>query len=100
MGLVLLCEVALGNMQDKLNAETVTTLPNGVNSVRGVGKTEPDTQQMKTLDDGVQIPLGRPVTDLDSDAALLYNEYIVYDVSQVNIKYLLKMDFKYKNRSR
>lgn len=47
-------------------------------------------------DDGVIIPCGKPVVRNDLRSELLYNEYIVYDVAQVNIQYLLKLKFNYK----
>ena len=31
----------------------------------------------------------------DKRGSLLYNEFIVYDQSQIKMKYLLKLDFKY-----
>ncbi len=55
----------------------------------------PDPQQSHRTADGVEIPLGREIRTSRS-SSLLYNEYIVYDVSQINIKYLVKMQFKYK----
>lgn len=36
---------------------------------------------------------------IPSDArqtSLLYNEYIVYNTDQINMKYLLRVDFQYK----
>ncbi|GLV34377.1 Poly-(ADP-ribose) polymerase [Carabus blaptoides fortunei] len=89
-GLLLLCEVALGNMAEKYANEYVTKLPRNVHSVKGIGKTEPDPQSIRILADGTQVPLGKGVTDLEIQSALLYNEYIVYDIAQVKIKYLIK----------
>ncbi|VVC90163.1 unnamed protein product [Leptidea sinapis] len=81
IGLLLLSEVALGQI--------------GVNSVLGVGRTQPDPQQAKVLDDGLMVPLGTPVSN-PVQSSLLYNEFIVYDVAQVNVKYLLQTKFNYK----
>lgn len=68
--------------------------PNGKHSVKGLGKTYPEpTQAVKV--DGVDVPLGPPVTNDKLKSDLLYNEYIVYDACQVSIKYLLKMRFDY-----
>lgn len=99
-GLVLLCEVALGSMVEKFKAEDCRKQINTrVDSVRGVGQTAPDPRATRVLSDGVQVPLGKLVVDLDIQSHLLYNEYIVYDPSQVKIKYLLKMDFQYKTQA-
>ncbi|XP_061405854.1 poly [ADP-ribose] polymerase 1 [Lethenteron reissneri] len=94
-GLILLAEVALGNMHELKQSESITKLPKGTHSVKGVGKTAPDPKKTVTLN-GVQVPIGNPAATGINDTSLLYNEYIVYDVAQVNIKYLLKLNFKYK----
>ncbi|XP_038210310.1 poly [ADP-ribose] polymerase-like [Zerene cesonia] len=95
VGLMLLSEVALGNMKECMQAENVTKLPSDKHSVWGVGRSQPDPAQNKVLDDGVIVPLGTPVPN-PVQCSLLYNEFIVYDVAQVNIKYLLQIKFKYK----
>jgi poly [ADP-ribose] polymerase len=46
--------------------------------------------------EGVKVPCGKPVASGAVGSSLLYNEYIVYDVGQINIKYLLKVKFNYK----
>ena len=92
-GLLLLCDVALGNMYERTSAEYIEKLPAGKHSTKGLGKTEPDPSDFSEID-GSHIPLGKGVKkDLESD--LLYNEYIVYDVSQIQAKYLLQMKFNY-----
>ncbi|KFB53220.1 AGAP003230-PA-like protein [Anopheles sinensis] len=95
-GLMLLCEVALGDMQEFSNAQYVKNLPIGKHSVKGVGHTQPDPTASHKRPDGVEIPLGKGVPVEGVNSPLLYNEYIVYDVAQVNCQYLLKMDFNYK----
>ncbi|KAK9891936.1 hypothetical protein WA026_017419 [Henosepilachna vigintioctopunctata] len=95
-GLLLLCEVALGNMHELSQAKYIEKLPPGKHSTKGLGKTAPDPKEFKKLDD-VEVPLGKPIQVPGLDRGhLLYNEYIVYDVAQVRAKYLLKMNFKYK----
>ncbi|KAF1470035.1 Poly [ADP-ribose] polymerase 1, partial [Pygoscelis antarcticus] len=95
IGLILLGEVALGNMYELKNASHITKLPKGKHSVKGLGKTAPDPTATTTLG-GVEIPLGNGISTGINDTCLLYNEYIVYDVAQVNLKYLLKLKFNYK----
>ncbi|KAG8183478.1 hypothetical protein JTE90_001045 [Oedothorax gibbosus] len=92
--LMLLCEVALGNMYEKTHSEYIEKLPKGKNSTFGMGQTIPDPKTKAVVGD-VEIPYGQPVVS-DARSVLLYNEYIVYDVNQVNLKYLLKVNFKYK----
>uniref|UniRef100_A0A7J7RUZ9 Poly [ADP-ribose] polymerase 1 n=1 Tax=Myotis myotis TaxID=51298 RepID=A0A7J7RUZ9_MYOMY len=95
VGLVLLGEVALGNMYELKHALHVSKLPKGKHSVKGLGKTTPDPSASITLD-GVEVPLGTGVSSGVDDTSLLYNEYIVYDTAQVNLKYLLKLKFNFK----
>ncbi|KAF6073562.1 poly(ADP-ribose) polymerase 1 [Phyllostomus discolor] len=61
----------------------------------GLGKTAPDPSASVALD-GVEVPLGTGISSGVSDTCLLYNEYIVYDTAQVNLKYLLKLKFNFK----
>lgn len=99
-GLMLLSEVALGDTYDLLGAKMITKLPSGKHSTKGIGKTSPDPSMAHTRSDGVVIPLGKPVEDKKLKSDLLYNEYIVYDVAQANIQYLLKLKFNYHQRRR
>lgn len=96
-GLMLLCEVALGEMQEYTTANYVTKLPSGKHSVKGIGKSFPDPKQSFKREDGVEIPLGTAIQNGEvKRTSLLYNEYIVYDAAQVNIQYLFNMKFKYR----
>lgn len=95
VGLMLLCDVALGKCYERKEADYIEKLKKGYQSVLGVGKTEPNPEESKMLGD-VKVPLGKPVPAKVKDTSLLYNEYIVYDVAQVNIKYLVKTKFHYK----
>lgn len=96
-GLLLLCEVALGNMYERYQADYIDKLPKGKHSTFGRGQTHPDPQTVHKTKDGVEVPYGVGINaGLGKQSALLYNEYIVYDVAQVKARYLLKMNFKYK----
>uniref|UniRef100_UPI00358E437B poly [ADP-ribose] polymerase 1 n=1 Tax=Myxine glutinosa TaxID=7769 RepID=UPI00358E437B len=93
-GLIMLAEVALGNMYELKEAKNVTKLPKGKHSVKGLGKTVPDPSSTVKMD-GMDVPKGKPVDCSINNCHLLYNEYIVYDVAQVNVKYLLKLNFNF-----
>lgn len=96
-GLLLLCEVALGNMYDRYQADFITKLPQGKHSTMGHGQTQPDPECVYKMEGGVEVPYGPPVpAKLPKKSSLLYNEYIVYDVAQVKARYMVKMHFKYK----
>ncbi|XP_011308727.1 poly [ADP-ribose] polymerase [Fopius arisanus] len=95
-GLLMLCEVALGNMDERYAAYYVERLPKGKHSTFGRGQTTPDPSKSGVIDDGIEVPYGRGIrANLPTNSSLLYNEYIVYDVAQVKAKYLVRMKFKY-----
>jgi poly [ADP-ribose] polymerase len=96
IGLMLLSEVALGDMHELTKATFVKSLPEGKFSVKGIGKTHPHPDEHHKLDTGVVVPCGKPAINDKVRSELLYNEYIVYDVAQVHIQYLLKLKFNYK----
>lgn len=94
-GLMLLCEVALGDTMDCYTAQYVTQLPKDKQSVKGVGKYYPDPNELHIRPDGVKVPLGKSIEGTAIKSSLLYNEYIVYDIAQVKVEYLFKMKFKF-----
>lgn len=97
IGLLLLCEVALGNMYERYAADYIEKLPSGKHSTFGRGQTQPDPECVHKTEDDVEVPYGSAVrAKLPKKSALLYNEFIVYDVAQVKARYLLKTKFKYK----
>lgn len=90
-GLMLMCEVALGQSMRLVDAFNVTNIPNEVHqSVEGVGYYKPSYQKYI---DGLLVPYGLVLSNIPS--RLHYNEYIVYDIRQVKIKYLFKMKFHF-----
>ncbi|ALC45395.1 Parp, partial [Drosophila busckii] len=95
-GLMLLSEVALGDMMEFTAAKYVEKLPKDKHSCFGRGRTMPDPKESYIREDGVAIPLGKPITDAKLASSLLYNEFIVYDIAQVNVQYLFRLEFKYK----
>lgn len=93
---MLLSEVALGDMMECTAAKYVTELPKNKHSCFGRGRTMPNPAESVVREDGVEIPLGKPITDEKLKSSLLYNEFIVYDIAQVNIQYMFRMNFNYK----
>jgi predicted DNA-binding WGR domain protein len=101
-GVMALCDVALGEMLPLRRAEFITKLPDGVHSTFGVGEWTPDPAGFTKLDDGVEVPCGKLIPsgvtkgDGADETDLLYNEFIVYDVAQIRMRYLLKVKFNFK----
>lgn len=96
-GVLLLCEVALGEMNELLNADyDANNLPKGKLSTKGVGQMAPNIAESKIIDDGVVVPLGKPKEEPSKRGSLLYNEYIVYNVDQIRMRYVLHVSFNFK----
>ncbi|XP_055820812.1 poly [ADP-ribose] polymerase 2 isoform X1 [Solanum dulcamara] len=94
-GVLLLCEVALGDMNELLSANyDADKLPSGKLSTKGVGATAPDFKESQILEDGVIVPLGNPKKQR-KQGSLMYNEYIVYNVEQIRMRYVIQVEFNY-----
>lgn len=100
VGLMLLCDVSLGTINEKLDADYYADkLPSGKHSVKGCGSIAPDPTSHKTLSDGMVVPVGKGVnTGVNNPKGytLNYNEFIVYNTAQIRMKYLLKVQFNFK----
>ncbi|XP_034470522.1 poly [ADP-ribose] polymerase 2 isoform X1 [Hippoglossus hippoglossus] len=100
VGLLLLCEVALGDSRELLDADyEAGNLPAGKHSTKGRGQTGPDPKNSVTLD-GVTVPMGPGVktgVGKNSVYSLLYNEFIVYNPAQTRMRYLLRIKFNYSS---
>jgi ankyrin repeat protein/predicted DNA-binding WGR domain protein len=96
---VFLCEVALGKCRKLLQAQNVTDLPNDeFQSVMGYGQIGPSPKGNIYMSNGCIVPLGNltsnPKPDFakkDEYVSLQYNEYAVYDTSQVRIRYIFEL---------
>ncbi|KAJ0229909.1 hypothetical protein HA466_0311460 [Hirschfeldia incana] len=96
-GVLLLCEVALGDVNELIYLDyEADNLPPGKLSTKGVGKTEPTPSEAKRLEDGVVVPLGKPVDHSSTMGMLLYNEYVVYNTEQIKMRYVIQVKFNYK----
>ena len=98
-----------------MSADYITNLPGNsccfninrlapYKSVKGCGQTGPNMEQSITLVNGAKVPVGTRINyqyweDKDGDRkqmtpSLSYNEYIIYDVSQVRMRYLVQVSPK------
>ncbi|KAJ8336518.1 hypothetical protein SKAU_G00377380 [Synaphobranchus kaupii] len=97
-GLLLLCEVALGDSNDLVAADHgADKLPAGKHSTKGLGQTGPDPKNTVTLD-GAAVPMGpglKTGVGLSGGYSLLYNEFVVYSPAQTQMRYLLRVQFNY-----
>lgn len=90
IAILALCEVALGNIYELVNATNIVQPPNGFQSVKGKGQTCPDPNQSHIFQDGVVIPFGKAINSRTA-GGLLFNEYIVYNEAQIRMQYLVKV---------
>ena len=97
--ILLLAEVSLGSERELLESDYYANkLPSGRHSTKGLGRNAPDPKQTKFIGD-VKVPSGKPVkTGVNNPRGytLEYNEYIVYDVKQIKMKYAFKVNFDYR----
>ncbi|XP_007241737.2 poly [ADP-ribose] polymerase 2 isoform X2 [Astyanax mexicanus] len=100
IGLLLLCEVALGDCNEMLDANyDADRLPSGKHSTKGLGQTGPDPKNFVTLD-GATVPMGPGVktgVGQGGGCSLLYNEFVVYNPAQTRMRYLLRVHFNYSS---
>jgi len=95
---LILAEVALGEMLQAKSSMYLEAAAPGTQSTQGMGKRGPDWDtECVFLPNGVQIPLGKPVTRQEEQRPaeplqLAHNEYIVYDAAQVRMRYLVELD--------
>lgn len=98
VGLLLLCEVALGKMYELLKSDEnlPANMPDGFDSVKGVGKNKTDPETHIKIEDDILVPIGKQVAAKGDKKKLLYNEYIIYQESQAMIRYIVQVQFDYK----
>ena len=79
----------------KSAAKPPKTIPNKkFQSVKGIGQTGPDFAQSIYLANGCMVPKGANITYPQTRGGygyLSHNEYVVYDTTQIRIKYLLEL---------
>jgi len=105
VGVLVLCEVALGKQYHRLSAEyeaEKSCRKAKADSTWGLGRTAPAQAGERPLpsDAGITVPMGKggPNSHLKDgqQTSLLYNEFIVYDISQIQQRYVLQVRFNYK----
>lgn len=96
VGLMLLSEVALGNVYELKKAKYMDKPPEGKHSTKGLGKKMPQESEYVKWRGNVTVPCGKPVPSNVKSSELMYNEYIVYNTAQVKMQFLLKVRFHHK----
>ena len=91
--LILLAEVSLGKEDQRTNCDfnLPKTMQKDSNSVHALGRLEPS--EGETIDENVFVPNGDAEINEKNSNYNDYAEYIVYDVDQIKLKYLLKIRY-------
>jgi poly [ADP-ribose] polymerase len=101
-GILLLCEVALGDPKCYLNAQTdLLKSPPGFQSVHGVGRVTPDQATWTQLGP-VAVPTGKlaeratddPIIPGVKNYPLYHDEHIIYDIKQQMPRFLIEVEFQ------
>ncbi|KAB5568282.1 hypothetical protein DKX38_002075 [Salix brachista] len=98
VGLMLLSEVALGEVYELKKSAYMEKPPEGKHSTKGLGKKVPEESGYVKWRNDVIVPCGKPVSSKVKASELMYNEYIVYNTDQVKMQFLLKVRFHHKRR--
>ena len=86
--LIMLVEVAIGEPNVKMNFDfNAAKLPTGKHSTWGVGTEAPSVTE--EIEGGLKVPVGEGAPN-PKGKWLGFNEFIVYDVTQVQLRYLLR----------
>ncbi|KUF98381.1 hypothetical protein AM588_10007803 [Phytophthora nicotianae] len=97
MAVLLLADVALGTPYKTPSGQfldyKMVKNERGCDSTHGLGRMAPAENEFETLPDGVVVPAGT-LQPVDGNQYLLYNEFIVYRREQVQLRYLVALDFQ------
>ncbi|KAK1946348.1 Poly [ADP-ribose] polymerase 2 [Phytophthora citrophthora] len=95
--ILLLADVALGTQYKTPSGQfldyKMVKDERGCDSTLGLGRMAPAENEFVTLNDGVVVPAGT-LKPVDGNQYLLYNEFIVYRREQVQLRYLVALDFQ------
>lgn len=89
-GLILLVDVAMGNMNMLYNHNSgAANLPAGKNSVKCCGSIAPPEKSYLHFNK-MNVPLGAPA-NTNLKRSIYHNEYVVYNTDQATFRYLIKV---------
>ena len=94
IALILLGEVSLGKEDErrKTDFNLPSTLKNDCNSLHALGRLEPSSGEF--IDEDVFVPNGDAKHNEKNSLCNDHAEYIVYNVDQIKLRYLLKIKYK------
>ena len=93
---MLVCEVALGNMQILTGGDFNDELQKDCDSKKALGRRGPSYDNMLLLPYGAKIPLGAMQhfnydEEYQGKVFMNYNEYVVFSTDQIRVRYILRV---------
>jgi len=91
-----LCDVALGRCFQVAHGKFIDKEDldaAGYQSTKGCGRYAPAPGYDQEIEKGLVVPLGKETRTPVLMSELKRNEYVIYDVNQIRIKYVLKVKF-------
>ena len=86
---MIVCEAALGNSRELDRPDyNAANLPTGFHSTKANGRNIPDPHESEVIEKDIWIPNGS--TKVNNNGGMGHNEYIVYNINQVRMRYLIK----------
>jgi len=89
---MILLDVALGKTADLLADKYMEKPQPGTDSTKALGGIAPDPKEITNFEECV-VPFGKPV-DTGIKSACYENQFIVYDVSQCAMKFIVHLNWK------
>ncbi len=88
---ILVNEVALGTINRTLVSDYAATgVKEGTNSTLGAGRLGVNPANATTTPEGIAVPMGPVKETTDKTSQLQFDEYVVYDPTQIRMRYLLR----------
>ncbi len=90
----------MGESNELIQADyNADKLPSNKLSTKGLGRSEPNKKEWIKIEDDITVPIGN-ITSTESSSnknaySLLYNEYIVYNESQIRTRFIVKIEFDF-----
>eukprot|EP01113_Clastostelium_recurvatum_P012377 TRINITY_DN1642_c0_g1_i2.p1 TRINITY_DN1642_c0_g1~~TRINITY_DN1642_c0_g1_i2.p1 ORF type:complete len:381 (+),score=131.70 TRINITY_DN1642_c0_g1_i2:139-1143(+) len=92
-GIMILSEIALGKMNELKKDQYMEKAPPGTHSTKALGMAAPLPAHDEILPGtDIKVPCGK-IASTGLSTACTHNEFIVYDVAQISIKYMLRIRF-------
>jgi len=90
---MILLDVVLGKTCDLLADKYMEKPQPGTDSTLALGSIAPDPKEVHTIDGECVVPFGKPI-NTGIKSACYENQFIVYDVSQCTMKYMVHLNWK------